>query len=178
MFHNTNRTSGQIRWVLFLKGWIGNMTCTLATVYAPKTGQMPFSLDILNRLQNFQEGGLILEGDFNLVLDLTTDSTGPWSHLTASVLKKGKTITHEMQLVEIWYIQNPWDKGTTHFSHIYTAYSLIDILFVSHAGSQVFMAFLKTTSQLATLSLWTSPWLKRPGPAPTGAYMSNSYITQ
>lgn len=54
---------------MFVKGQIGARTYTLAALYAPNTAQIQFLEDMLNKLESFTEGTLILGGDLNLVLD-------------------------------------------------------------------------------------------------------------
>lgn len=48
--------------ILFVKGTLGKQSCTLATFYAPNSGQVAFIEGALEKLGEFSEGVLILGG--------------------------------------------------------------------------------------------------------------------
>lgn len=54
---------------LFLKGDLAGRRITLASIYLPNQAQLSCLNGILNNLQVFMEGGLILGGDLNVALD-------------------------------------------------------------------------------------------------------------
>lgn len=64
-------------WYLFLKGSLHGKPITLANIYVTNCKQAPFFRSTLRTLSNFQEGILILGGDFNVPLNpLQNTSTG------------------------------------------------------------------------------------------------------
>lgn len=60
---------------MFVKGHIGTQAYTLAALYAPHRAQIQFLDDMLNKLEAFIEGTLILGGYLNLVLDPLIDTS-------------------------------------------------------------------------------------------------------
>lgn len=61
---------------LLLKGKINSHTFTLANFYLPNTNQPQVLEAFLTTLESFPEGTLVLgEGDFNLTLDPSKDSS-------------------------------------------------------------------------------------------------------
>lgn len=60
---------------LFLKGHIGGVKVTLATVYVPNVHQDTFISKTLTKLAEFAEGKMILGGDFNIPLDPRIDTS-------------------------------------------------------------------------------------------------------
>lgn len=60
---------------LFVKGTLNGKSTTLANIYTPNTNQVSFFCSITQVLSAFQEGFLILGGDFNAPLNLTLDTS-------------------------------------------------------------------------------------------------------
>lgn len=60
---------------LFLKGTIGGIKVTLATVNVPNCNQDQFICSTINRLMKFAEGKLLLGRDFNLALEPKVDTS-------------------------------------------------------------------------------------------------------
>lgn len=56
--------------LFFVKGLIGSQMCTLATIYSSNSSQITFLEKVLEQLNDFPEGMLVLGGggDFNLTL--------------------------------------------------------------------------------------------------------------
>lgn len=50
---------------------LSGRSLTIANIYAPNTGQISFLENVLDKLDEFSQGDLLLEGDFNLALDPT-----------------------------------------------------------------------------------------------------------
>lgn len=60
---------------LFAKGLLSGQKVTVANVYVPNMGQLEFLQIILEKLDKFKEGDLILGGDFNLIVDICKDKS-------------------------------------------------------------------------------------------------------
>lgn len=60
---------------LFIKGNLGNMPCTLATLYAPNRDQTSFVTTTLKKLTEFARGCVLLSGDFNVPLEPFLDTS-------------------------------------------------------------------------------------------------------
>lgn len=72
---------------LFLKGDLAGHWVTLASIYLPNHAQLSHLDEILNTLQGFMEGGVILGGDLNVALDPLLDASQCSSHLSYSYLE-------------------------------------------------------------------------------------------
>lgn len=53
----------------FIRGNLGNMPCTLATLYAPNRDQAGFVATTLKKFADFAQGCVLLSGDFNVPLE-------------------------------------------------------------------------------------------------------------
>lgn len=71
---------------MFVKGFSANYKITLANIYVPNMGQIELIQSILEKLENFKDGELLLGGDFNLILDATKDK----SHFNPQKINKTK----------------------------------------------------------------------------------------
>lgn len=60
---------------IFVKGLLFGKWVTLANIYAPNTKQVPLFRFTLQKLSSFQEGLLILGGDFNVPLNPLHDTS-------------------------------------------------------------------------------------------------------
>lgn len=109
---------------MFLKGLVGDVLVTLATVYAPNDRQDAF---LQNTLLDFTEGHLILGGDFNVPLVPTVDTSSGTSSLRPSVHKNISRALHNAQLIDIWTYGDSTiqEKGTTRSSPLPTKHTLI-----------------------------------------------------
>lgn len=97
-----SRIDPEGRYVL-IKGLIGDVLVTLATVYAPNHRQDTFIHSTLSLLMDITEGHLILGGDFNVPLTPTVDTSSGTSSLRSSVHKcKISQDLHNAQLMGIW----------------------------------------------------------------------------
>ncbi|KAJ1120406.1 hypothetical protein NDU88_008576, partial [Pleurodeles waltl] len=90
-FKETGSKKDKEGWFLMLKGSLDGKLCTIATVYAPNSGQTQFLLQFLNELEGFAEGEVVLMGDFNLVWDSTLDTTHPQRSQTSAFAKSVKS---------------------------------------------------------------------------------------
>lgn len=87
---------------IFLRGLVGEIQITLATIYAPNENQVSFLDGTLGKLQNFTRGQLILGGDFNVPLIPSADTSSGTSSIPLSHLKRIARTLHRAQLIDIW----------------------------------------------------------------------------
>lgn len=85
---------------LFLKGHIGSVKVTLATIYAPNAHQDSCLAKVLSRLMEFMEGKLIMGGDLNVPLDPKIDTSTGVSSVSSKTRKRILRKFHELQLVD------------------------------------------------------------------------------
>lgn len=57
------------------KGLLNNKMTTIASIYAPNEGQITFLDDVFGKIRDFQEGFVLVVGDFNYITDLQLDRT-------------------------------------------------------------------------------------------------------
>lgn len=80
---------------------------------------------------NFQEGLLVLGGNFNVPLNPLQDTSTGKFHLTYWALKQIKCCLQDLSLHDAWRILHPTVKDFTFFSAPHNKYSRIDYLFLS-----------------------------------------------
>lgn len=129
-FNSDTLTDEEGRYV-FLKGSLFGRTITLANVYAPNSHQVSFSRTVTNALSAFQEGMLILGGDFNVPLDPIHDTSTGTSSLSYAALKTIKSQLQTLVLHDTWRTLNPNGRDFTFFSAPHNKYSRIDYFFIS-----------------------------------------------
>uniref|UniRef100_A0A8D0BTJ7 exodeoxyribonuclease III n=1 Tax=Salvator merianae TaxID=96440 RepID=A0A8D0BTJ7_SALMN len=74
-FQVDNFKSDSLGRYIFLNGKIDSNKYTLASVYAPNSGQKKFIEDTLEELFKFATGNIIVGGDFNLIVNKQIDRT-------------------------------------------------------------------------------------------------------
>lgn len=116
---------------LILKGSLLNRKFTLANIYAPNLRQVPFFKKITNTLTTFQEGTLILGGDFNVPLNPIQDTSTGSSSFPYAALKAIKSSFKRLLLHDTWRTLNPNDKDYTFYSAPHDRYSRIDYIFMT-----------------------------------------------
>lgn len=116
---------------LFLKGSIHNRPITLANLYAPNKQQVPFFRKTLQLLTSFQNGILIVGGDFNVALSPPQDTSTGTSSITYRALRAIKTQLSDLTLHNTWRMLHPKDKDFTFFSPPHGKYSRIDYFYLS-----------------------------------------------
>lgn len=108
---------------LFLKGDLAGRRVTLASIYLPNQAQLSCLNGILNKLQIFMEGGIILGGDLNVALDPLLDVSKSTTHLSYQYYQKA---IQSMRLVDVWRVQHPAQRDYTFYSAPHNSYSRID----------------------------------------------------
>lgn len=114
---------------LFLKGSCKGRKLTLANIYAPNSGQVSFFKKFILKLTTFQEGTLILGGDFNVSLNPLLDTSNGNSSLPYSALKTIRTELQTLTLHDTWRTLYPYCKDFTFFSIPHDKYSRIYYFF-------------------------------------------------
>lgn len=116
---------------LFLKGLLYGKRLTLANIYAPNVKQVPLFRNTLQKLADFQEGSLILGGDFNIPMNPLTDTSSGTSKLPFKALCAIKKLLQELSLHDTWGTLYPNVKDYTFYSAPHNCYSRLDYLFIS-----------------------------------------------
>lgn len=117
---------------VFLKGLIGDVLVTLATVYAPNDRQDLFISKTLNELLSFAEGQLMLGGDFNVPLCPSVDTSNGTSSLRRGVHNRITKTLHETRLIDVWRLLHARERDYTFFSSPHKSYSCIDLFLLPH----------------------------------------------
>lgn len=117
---------------VFLKGLIGDVLVTLATVYAPNDRQDIFISKTLNELLSFAEGQLMLGGDFNVPLCPSVDTSNGTSSLRRGVHNRITKTLHETRLIDVWRLLHAGERDYTFFSSPHKSYSCIDLFLLPH----------------------------------------------
>lgn len=100
----------------FIKGLIGDVQLTLATIYAPNEHQDTFLRRTLSKLSDFREGLLILGGDFNIPLIPAVDTSSGTSSILMSTQKHIAQTLHGSQLIDVWRLQHSEERDYTFYS--------------------------------------------------------------
>lgn len=113
---------------MFLKGLIGDVLVTLATVYVPNERQEVFIHSTLYLLM----GHLIVGGDFNVSLVPTIDASSGTSSLRPNVHRNISRDLHNAQLLDIWRLHHSGERDYTFYSSPHKTYSRIDYFLIPH----------------------------------------------
>lgn len=100
---------------VFVKCNIQGTVYTIANIYAPNQGQIPFLHKTFDDLTTFMQGQLILCGDFNLVLQPSIDTSSGRSSLALSKINKVKRLLHSLQLCDAWRLLHPQERDYSFF---------------------------------------------------------------
>lgn len=117
---------------IFLKGLIGGIQFTLATLYAPNEHQDRFLRHIVDKLLTFKQGQLILGGDLNVPLTPSVDTSSGSSSLPPSSRKRITQTLHNAQLTDVWRLQHSGERDYSFFSPPHKVYSRIDLFLIPH----------------------------------------------
>lgn len=115
---------------VFLKGLIGDIQVTLATIYTPNDRQDAFLNHTLEKLLEFTEGQLILGGDFNVPLLPSVDTSSGSSSVPPCPLKQ---IANSIKLIDIWKFQQSGEGDYVFYSAPHKIYTRIDYFLIPHA---------------------------------------------
>lgn len=117
---------------LFLKGKINGMKYSLANIYGPNKNTYGKVMSILTKFEEFKTGRAIAAGDFNLCLDPERDCTSHGRGRGGVWAGKLKKKLHQLQLVDVWRIQQGDIRDYTYYSPVHATYSRLDFFLVEH----------------------------------------------
>lgn len=121
---------------LFVKGYLADTKLTLATLYAPNTGQLDFIQTTLEKLDTFKEGELIVGGDFNLIIDAFKDRSkfdNLKSHINTehpNVDSNFSSLLEAYNLIDVWRLLHNTERDYTYFSSRHNSYTRIDFFLI------------------------------------------------
>lgn len=116
---------------LFIKGTLYGRSYTIANIYDPNTKQVPFFCSVFYQLTAFQQGALIVGGDFNVPLSPSLDTSNGSTCLTYRALRAIKSQLSTLTLHDSWRTLHPNLKDFTFFSPLHDKYSRIDHFFLT-----------------------------------------------
>lgn len=114
---------------IFIKGT--SKPITIANVYCPNEHQLSFFRKVCDLLSSFQEGIVVLGGDFNVPMNPILDTSRGTSTLPYRALRQIKLQLQHLQLHDTWRTLFPNDKDYTFFSPPHQKYSRIDYFSLS-----------------------------------------------
>lgn len=125
-------TDAEGRWVL-VNGKCFGKDISLASIYAPNSGQVGFLEKMLEDVMEAAKGPVIVGGDFNLTLNPKMDTSKGRSTIAISGLRRLRKALREYQLMDVWRINNPIEKDYTYYSPVHGSYSRLDHIMMKHA---------------------------------------------
>lgn len=110
------------------------MKVTLASIYAPNSGQIPFMDTVLSKISTWGDGFWLLAGDFNYVADLKLDRT--YQLGIGFVLKESQfTALHDLfekyGVVDCWRHLQTTDRDYTYYSARHETHTQLDYCLIS-----------------------------------------------
>lgn len=114
---------------LFLKGKINGLKYSLANIYGPNKNTYRTVMAILTKFETFKTGRAIVGGDFNLCLDPERDCTSHARGKRGMWPEKLKKKLHQLQLVDVWRIQQGDIRDYTFYFPVHGTYSRLDFFF-------------------------------------------------
>lgn len=116
------------------KGKLDNVKVTLASVYAPNSGQILFMDTVLSKISTWGEGFWLVAGDFNYVADLQLDRT--YHQGMQSILKDNTyTALHALfgkyRVVDCWRHLHATDRDYTYYSARHGVHTRLDYCLIS-----------------------------------------------
>jgi len=84
-----------------------NKRLTVANIYALNEDDPNFFQDFLDHLSNFKCGEIIIDGDFNLVLDIEKDKKGGLARTHKNAFKVIRDFSENLGLTDVWRLLNP-----------------------------------------------------------------------
>lgn len=151
---------------LFVKGTLEDKQVTIATLYAPNSGQLDFLAQTLALLTSFAQGDIIVGGDFNMILDSHLDRSYhlPSAHKPFKRYTDLKDIIEKHNLEDVWRLQHAGEKDFTFYSAPHNVYSRIDYILLSSA----------LIDKVTTTTIDPSKWSDHAWPVCTMSHLDTS----
>ncbi|KAM9330868.1 E1A-binding protein p400-like [Gastrophryne carolinensis] len=121
---------------IFVKVLIHHRKYTLANLYLPNHDQVVAFQRYSKKLEDFMEGVVILGGDFNLALNPSLDTYSGRFSVSLSKLQSLRRTLHDLQLMDVWRLENGSARDYTYYSPVHRSYSRIDYILLSHHALQ------------------------------------------
>ncbi len=115
---------------VFIRCKIYNNRLALVSIYGPNETDSAFLTQISKTLLEEIDCPLVVGGDFNAVINPALDKSQSDTTANPSSKLLNKFIT-ELNLIDLWRIQNTKDKDFTFFSNRHKTFSRIDYIFLS-----------------------------------------------
>ncbi len=115
---------------VFIRCNIYNNRLALVSIYGPNETDSAFLTQISKTLLEEIDCPLVVGGDFNAVINPALDKSQSDTTANPSSKLLNKFIT-ELNLIDLWGIQNTKAKDFTFFSNIHKTFSRIDYIFLS-----------------------------------------------
>lgn len=112
----------------------------IAGLYAPNRDTPDFFRKVFKEINNFQNGNIILAGDFNLVLDEKLDRAGTSEFNYPKSRDLVLTYMEEMELCDLWRVRNPEVRRYSCHRKNSKFFSRIDLFLVSCGLTQYIRA--------------------------------------
>lgn len=131
--HNTTITDPEGRFVI-INITINNYSLTIGNLYGPNTDDPSFFQNFFSSISNLSNCPIIIAGDFNTVLDPTTDR---FNNIGKKHIWKStdsiKQFMSDMGLGDSWRLQHPDIKAFSFYSPVHHSYSRIDYFLTSNS---------------------------------------------
>lgn len=118
---------------LILVGKLEDVEVTIASYYAPNTGQLPCCKKFCEVLSQHAKWAILTLGDFNMVLDPSMDRTRlPATRTTHAQdhSKQFRQLLAEFGMYDAWRAKHPSVRDFTFYSNVHRSYSRIDLALV------------------------------------------------
>lgn len=118
---------------LILVGLLENVEVTIASYYAPNTGQLSFYRKFCEVLSQRAKGAVLTLGDFNMVLDPGLDKTRisvTRANQAQDHSKQFRQLLAEFGMYDAWRAKHPSVRDFTYYSNVHRTYSRIDLALV------------------------------------------------
>uniref|UniRef100_A0A8C5MYX6 Endonuclease/exonuclease/phosphatase domain-containing protein n=2 Tax=Leptobrachium leishanense TaxID=445787 RepID=A0A8C5MYX6_9ANUR len=122
---------------VMVKGTIGEQLYTFVSIYLPNRRQHIALKKIMSVVTDFQDGNLVVGGDFNLPLDPKLDTSRGSTCVPLSVIRSTRLTLLDSTLTDCWRALHPSTRDYTHYSTLHKSYSRIDHIFLPFAQSHL-----------------------------------------
>uniref|UniRef100_A0A8C5Q6Q1 Endonuclease/exonuclease/phosphatase domain-containing protein n=1 Tax=Leptobrachium leishanense TaxID=445787 RepID=A0A8C5Q6Q1_9ANUR len=122
---------------VMVKGTIGDQLYTFVSIYLRNRRQHIALKTIMAAVTDFQDGILVVGGDFNLPLDPKLDTSRGSTCVPLSVIRSTRLTLLDSTLTDCWRALHPSTRDYTHYSSLHKSYSRIDHIFLPFVQSHL-----------------------------------------